>query len=124
VYSSLTQNDTNELSPCCCGSLCELDSNRVHGGILPYSVHSCVVGIWVGFRRFVILKNASISFHSSWYKCAHFLRFKPRSGISGTQFLCLVRLIGRLPNPFQSVCINLHSLQQFVRNPGDPHYHQ
>lgn len=109
----VTQNDTNELSPCCCASLCEHDSSRVRGGILPYSVPSCLVGVWVGFRLFVILKNAFISFHSSRCKCAHFLRFKPRSGISGTQFLCLVELIGKLPNSFQSVCINLHSLQQF-----------
>lgn len=130
MYSPLTENDINELSPCCRqgvgSSLCEHNSNSQHPQweslvLCPFSI----AGIWVCFRLFVIfLKNAFISFHSSWYKCTHFLRFKPRSGISGTQFLCMVKLIGRLPSPFQSVSINLCFLQQFIRNPVDPHYHQ
>lgn len=51
--------------------------------------HSCLVGIWVGSRLFAIEKNASvyIFFMSPGVDVQLFLRFIPRSGIAGTQFI-------------------------------------
>ena len=106
------------------GHCYEHDSSRIHSVTGPSSIRSW---LWWAFGLVLdflvtFFKKTSISFHSSWYKWAHFLRFEPRRGISGTQ--CMVNWTSRLPNPFQSICIKLHSGQQFIRNPVDPHYHQ